>query len=325
MGFSNMMMAACKSIPKSTMTQSIPSLTYSSCSTTNMWWLKNCWSFSLKIDGDLFESVVLKDLESGNIEHSTEVCLLEGVINKGIVTFVDEPLEDTVKDCPGNTSSGHSSLLTGLTLDHPLSSDLDPRLAEGLEESRSLYSERCSSLSSKGLYSNVSDLSLVITTLGLINNTTAGHDTSSQDITVELLLLAETENIEGILSVEQLLVVIDGVDLGLTLRDVDVVVNISTDKALGPQSSRADAVSVRLEQLIEDMVGSLNFLLLSDTGLLQQVGHDVTTRQLARGCEVDTDELSESGGVVIPGGLSITVGFQDGVCSHNLVLKRDLP
>merc|ERR1719430_471978 len=46
MGFSNMMMAAAKSIPKSTMTQSIPSLTYSSCSTTNMWWLKNCWSFS---------------------------------------------------------------------------------------------------------------------------------------------------------------------------------------------------------------------------------------------------------------------------------------
>merc|ERR1711962_1193746 len=117
-----------------------------------------------ELDGDLFESVVLKDLESGNIEHSTEVCLLEGVINKGIVTFVDEPLEDTVKDCPGNTSSSHSSLLTGLTLDHPLSSDLDPRLAEGLEESRSLYSERCSSLSSKGLYSNVSDLSLVITT-----------------------------------------------------------------------------------------------------------------------------------------------------------------
>merc|ERR1719206_283044 len=47
MGFSNMMIAAAKSMPKSTITQSIPSFTYSSCSTTNMWWLKNCWSFSL--------------------------------------------------------------------------------------------------------------------------------------------------------------------------------------------------------------------------------------------------------------------------------------
>merc|ERR550519_2229927 len=277
-----------------------------------------------KIDGDLFESVVLKDLKSGNIKHSTEVCLLEGGINKGIVTLLDEPLEDTVKDCPGNTSSGHGGLLAGLTLDHPLSSDLDPGLAESLEESNSVHTKRSSSLSSKGLYSNVLDLCLVIMTFGLINNTTAGHDTSSQDVTVKLLLLTEAENIEGILSVEQLLVVIDGIDLGLTLRDVDVVVDISTDKALGPQSSWADAVSVRLQQLVEDMVGSLHLLLLSDTGLLQQVGHDVTTGQLARGCEVDTDELSESGGVVVPGGLSITVGFQDGVGGHNLVFKRYL-
>ena len=54
----------CKSIPKSTMAHSIPSRMYSSCqititititsvvivtcSKTNMWWLKNCWSFSLQ-------------------------------------------------------------------------------------------------------------------------------------------------------------------------------------------------------------------------------------------------------------------------------------
>merc|ERR1712209_12269 len=41
MGFSNMMMAAAKSMPKSTISQSIPSLTYSSCSTTNIC-RKNC-------------------------------------------------------------------------------------------------------------------------------------------------------------------------------------------------------------------------------------------------------------------------------------------
>merc|ERR1711899_38194 len=82
MGFSNMMMAAAKSMPKSTISQSMPSLTYSSCSTTNMWWLKNCWSFSLtKLNGDLLEAIVLEDLETSNIEHSTEVGLLQGGIN----------------------------------------------------------------------------------------------------------------------------------------------------------------------------------------------------------------------------------------------------
>ena len=31
-----------------------------------------------KVDGDLLESVIFKDLESGNVEHSTEVRLLHG-------------------------------------------------------------------------------------------------------------------------------------------------------------------------------------------------------------------------------------------------------
>ena len=42
-----LLMHAARSMPKSTISQSIPSEMYSSCSTTNMWWLKNCCSFSL--------------------------------------------------------------------------------------------------------------------------------------------------------------------------------------------------------------------------------------------------------------------------------------
>ena len=34
-------------------------------------------------------------------------------------------------------------------------------------------------------------------------------------------------------------------------------------------------LTVWLEQLVEDMVRPLNLLLLSDTGFLKQVGHDV--------------------------------------------------
>ena len=36
----------------------------------------------------------------------------------------------------------------------------------------------------------------------------------------------EAEDIEGVLSVLKLLVVIDGVDLGLALGDVDVIVDV---------------------------------------------------------------------------------------------------
>merc|ERR1719232_1966310 len=78
------------------------------------------------------------------------------------------------------------------------------------------------------------------------------------------------------------------------------------------------------EELVEDMVGSLDLLLLSDTRLLKQIGHNVATSQLTRGSEMDTDELSETGGVVIPGCLGIAIGLQNGVGGHNLVLKGDL-
>merc|ERR1712061_268122 len=81
MGFSNMMIQAAKSIPKSTMAQSIPSLTSSSCSTTKHVMVKELLKlFVDKVDGDLFKSIVFKDLKPSNIEHSAEIGLLHGCI-----------------------------------------------------------------------------------------------------------------------------------------------------------------------------------------------------------------------------------------------------
>jgi len=72
------------------------------------------------------------------------------------------------------------------------------------------------------------------------------------------------------------------------------------------------------------VVGSLNFLLLSNTRLLKKIGHNVATSKLTRGGEMDTDEFTETGGVVVSGGLGITIGLKNGVGGHNLVLKGDL-
>merc|ERR1711963_780420 len=277
-----------------------------------------------KVDGDLLEAVVLKDLEAGDIEHSTEVGLLHGGVDEGVVTLDDQPLEDPVEDGTGNTSGGHGGLLAGLTLGHPLGSDLDPGLAEGLEEGLGVNAKSSGSLARERVQAHVSNLSLVVTALGLVDDATTGHDGSCQHVAIELLLDGEAQDVEGVFGVEQLLIVINGVDLGLTLGDIDVVVDVGRHEALGTETSLADAVSVRLEQLVEDVVGPLDLLLLSDTGLLEQVGHDVTTAELAAGGEVDTDEFTETGGVVIPRGLGVSVGLQDGVGSNNLVLKGDL-
>ena len=78
----------------------------------------------------------------------------------------------------------------------------------------------------EGSVRNVFTFCLIVTTLGLELNASAGHDTSSQHVTVKLLLHGKTKDIEGILGVFQLFIVIDGFDLGLSLGDVDVIVDV---------------------------------------------------------------------------------------------------
>merc|ERR1719486_1636542 len=275
MGFSNMMMAAAKSIPKSTMTQSMPSCTYSSCSTTNMWWLKNCCSFSFTKLMEICSKPLYSKISKPAMSSTAQKLAFFMVASIRVVTLDDQPLEDPVEDGTGNTSGGHGGLLAGLSLGH-------------------------------------------------IDDATAGHDGGGQHVAGELLLRVKAQDVEGVLGVEKLLIVIDGVDLGLTLGDIDVVVDVGRHETLGTETSLADAVSVRLEQLVEDVVGPLDLLLLGDTGLLEQVGHDVTTAELAAGGEVDTDEFTETGGGVVPRGLGVSVGLQNGVSGHNLVLKGDL-
>merc|ERR1719412_287017 len=277
-----------------------------------------------EVDGDLLEAVVLKNFKSGNVKHSAEVGLLQGGINEGVVTFDDEPLEDTVVDTSGNTSNSVGGLLAGLTLGHPLGTDLDPGLAESLDHVEWIHTAESGGLTWVSVGTDLLALSLVVTALGLELHTTECHDGGSQHVAVVLLLLGEPENVEGVLGVLKLLIVVDRIDFSFALGHVDVVVNVSGELALAPQTTVADAITVLLDELVEDVVRSLHLLLLSDTGLLQQVGHDVATSQLTGGREMDTDELSETGRVVVPGGLGVTVGLQDGVGGHNLVLQRDL-
>ena len=156
---------------------------------------------------------------------------------------------------------------------------------------------------------NLLALSLVITTLGLELHTTKGHDSSSQHVAIPLLLLSKAKNIEGILSVLQLLVVINGVNFGLALAYVDVVIDVSTEATLGPQTL-TNTISIWLDQLVEDMVRPLNSLLLGDTRLLKKIGDNVATTELARAGEVNPDELTKPGGVVVPGGFGIAIGLK---------------
>ena len=45
-------------------------------------------------------------------------------------------------------------------------------------------------------------------------------------VATEFLLWVKAQDVEGILGVEELLIVIDGVNLGLSLGDIDIVVDV---------------------------------------------------------------------------------------------------
>ena len=181
-----------------------------------------------------------------------------------------------------------------MTLGDPLSTNLDARLAEGLDHGSTINTTEGSCFAREGVWAHIFTLRLVITTLGLEFYTAKGHDTSSQHVAVKLLLFSEAQHIEGILSVLQLFIVINRCNSGLTLGDISVVIDVCAKAAFLSQTS-SNTISKGLEQLVKDMVGSFNLLLLSNTGFLQQVGHNITTSKLARGSEMDTDELSKSG------------------------------
>ena len=77
-------------------------------------------------------------------------------------------------------------------------------------------------------------------------------------------------------------------------------------------------------QLKEDVVASLVGLLVSHPRFLEQVDVDVAASQLAHVVEVDPDELSEPGRVVVPDGFGVAVGFKDWVGVDNPVLQVGL-
>ena len=72
------------------------------------------------------------------------------------------------------------------------------------------------------------------------------------------------------------------------------------------------------------MVATLKGLLVGETGLLEQVDNHVGSGQLSSGVEVDTDELSKPGRVVVPHCLGVAPSLEDGVGLDDLVLKGGL-
>merc|ERR550519_1791199 len=143
------------------------------------------------------------------MSNSTKVCLLQRGVNESIITLLNQPLEDAVKDSTSNTSSSSSCLFNILSLSDPLSSNLDSGLTESFDHGNSVYTKGCCCFSWECVRPNFLQFSLFISTLLDILNSTTSHNTSSQNITVKLFPGFKSENVEGVFCVFQFLIVIN--------------------------------------------------------------------------------------------------------------------
>merc|ERR1719410_1762185 len=270
------------------------------------------------VDTDLLKAVVVENLETGNIEHTNVGDLLHGGVDEGLVTLLNHNPEGSLVDGTSNTGNRVGSTLASGTLGDPLSSDLQLGLAEVGDHPLAVNAKESSNLLGIGI---ILDLSLLFLANGdkVLSHVAHMHHAGGVPVHIILLLLGEAKRHEGLMSELHVLLVVNGGDSELALGDIPVVKDLIAEEAL-----LLEVGNFIGHDVVEGVVASLKGLLVSQTRLLKQVDNHVSSGQLTRLVEMDTDELSESGGVVIPHSLGVTPGLEHRVGGNDLILKGGL-
>merc|ERR1719454_1634066 len=270
------------------------------------------------VDANLLEAVVVEDFKAGDVKNTDVGDLLHGWVTQGLVTDVHNNPEGTLVDGTGNTSNGVGSGLAGGTLLHPLGSDLQLGLAEVGDHPLAVNAKQFSNLLRVG---RILDLSLLLLAHWhkVLGHVAHVHHAGGVLEHVILHLGAEAQNVKGFVSEHHVLFVVNGGHGKLPLGHVPVVQDVVGQQTLGLQVGNLVG-----HEIVEGVVATLQRLLVGETGLLEQVDDHVGSRQLTGGVEVDTDELSKPGRVIVPHGLGVAPSLKDGVGLDDLVLKGGL-
>merc|ERR1712042_108292 len=266
------------------------------------------------VDKKLLQDIELENLEPGNIQDTNEILSGIGGV-EGVVDQQDDPVEHTGKEGLGSGRNGEVDLVNILALLDEVLADLQLRLHEGVDEVVNLNSEK---IGGSGDHVHTVGLGLPLASLLLpllITDVGDGDGTLVQTI---LLILVESEGIQSRVGGSHLLCVVHTGDGQHTLGQEEII----SGEGLVAQLAELPVLDVSVgHDLVEDVVISLDLQLEGDTGLLQKVGLDIGGGDFGGGAEVDTDELTESGGVVVTDGLGVTVGLQGRVGLDNLLLE----
>merc|ERR1712223_2085026 len=264
-----------------------------------------------EVDTNLFKTIVVKDLKTSNVQATNVLHLLHGGVKKSLVTLLHNEAENILIDLTANTRDRAGCHGTSLTLGYPFSTDLQLGLTEVGDHPFLVNTTNGCNLFSIGL---ILDFSLFLfaywdKVLGQIAHM---YDNSSKPIDVVVFLSGESKDVISFISIHHVLFVINRRHSGFALGDPPVVVDVIRQEAL--------LLAVRdlvRHDVVEGMVTPLQFSLESQTRLLKQVDNHVSSRQFATSIEPNADELTKTGGVVIPHSLGITPGLKDRVSLDN--------
>jgi len=175
------------------------------------------------VDAKLLESVELENFETSDIEDTDKV--VSGKIGgQSSVDDRDQPLEKSVERGLDDSTNGVVDLLDGLTLNDVFGTDFDLWSADSLEPILSIDTQKVGDLFSG--FSSVG-LGLFFSRLFLECGVTRVHERGSDLVDTSLFILSETENVEGLVSGVEFLIVIDRFDLDLSKRAPLVIIRIS--------------------------------------------------------------------------------------------------
>merc|ERR1712214_89374 len=271
-----------------------------------------------EVDTKLLKTIVVEDLKTSNVQATNVLNFLHGGIKKCFITLFHNEAENILIDLTANTRDRTCSHCTSLTLGHPFSTNLQLRLTEVGDHPFLINATDVSNLLSIGL---ILDFSLLLFAHWdkVLGEVTHVHDNSGKLVNVVFLLIGESQDIVGFISIHHVFLVINRRHSGFALRDPPVIIDVIRQETF--------LLAVRnliRHDVVESMVASFQSSLESQTRLVKQVDNHVSARQLATSIEPNTDELTKTGGVVIPHSLGITPGLKDRVGLDNLVLKTRL-
>merc|ERR1712002_669543 len=266
------------------------------------------------VNEELLQDVEVENLETGDVQHTDEVFSGVGSIER-IVDFGDDPVKETGEERLGSGRNGESNLVNVLALLHVVLTDLQLGLHEGVDEEVGFDSDQRSAGSD---FVHAFGLSLLLTTLLFPFGVAQVGDGDGALVTVILLRLTEAQSVKGGVGGAHFLGVIHAGHGQHTLTDEVESAGIG----LGGQTAHGMVFGISVgHDLVEDVVISLDLQLEGDTGLFQKVGLDIGGGDLHVGAELDTDELTESGGVVVTDGFGVTIGLQGRIGLNNLFLE----